>query len=112
MILSWLPSQGGWDDSYNPDGYDWETWMLANADWFDWLGTDATYELSGFVDPVVNHGGNSWIDGSFLFVDGVMTIPGIDPDSGLIAALLVVRADPGLEVGTYTIEVELIPVTA
>ncbi len=80
-----------------------------NEAWFDWLGTDATYELSGFESPIINHGGNSWTDGSHLFVNGVLTLPGIDPDPGIIAALLVVKADFGIEPGEYTIEVELKP---
>jgi hypothetical protein len=46
-----------------------------------------------------------------MLVNGVMTIPGVDPDPGLIASLLVVRADFGLEPGTYTIEVEFQPVS-
>ena len=94
---------------------DYVQWLINNnnPDWFDWLGTDATYEDSGFVDPIVNHGGNSFYNIDIIggtWANGVITIPGVDPDPGLIAALLVVRADPGLKLGTYTIKVELKPV--
>ena len=103
-----------WDEAYNPDNEGWKTWMLDNADWFDWIGTEA-YEDSGFENPVINDGTNSWdiydeVGG--IWENGVMTIPGINPDPGMIAALLVVRADPGLEIGEYTFKVELNPVTA
>jgi len=101
-----------WDDLYNPNGDDWETWMLANADWFDWIGTEV-YDDSGFESPIIDHNDNSWytydqVGGTWE--NGVMTLPGINPDPGLLAALLVVRADPGLTPGTYTVKVELNPV--
>lgn len=92
---------------------DYVQWLENNPDWFDWLGTDSTYELSGFESPIINHGGNSWFtieQAEGTWENGVMTLPGIDPAPGLFAALLVVRADPGIKLGTYTIEVELIPV--
>lgn len=85
-------------------------YLTNNPDWFDWLGTDATYELSGFVSPVINHGGNSWIDGSSMFVNGVLTLPETGVDPGLIAALVVIRADFGTLPGTYVIKVEFKPV--
>ena len=84
---------------------DYVLWLENNPDWFDWAGTDATYELSTFVSPVINHGGNSWMDVSSLFVNGVLTLPETGVDPGLIAALLVIRGDFGLAPGDYTIEV-------
>jgi hypothetical protein len=103
-----------YEESYNPSGDDWMTWMLNNADWFDWVGTE-TYELSGFESPVTNHAGNSWYtvtEAGGTWENGVLTLPGIDPDSGLLAALLVIRADFGVELGTYVVKVEINPVSA
>ncbi len=91
---------------------DYVQYLTNNPDWFDWAGTDATYELSGFVSPVINHGGDSWVGISSLFENGVLTLPTEGFEPGLFAALLVVRADLGVTPGTYTIEVELKPVPA
>lgn len=87
-------------------------WLENNADRFDWVGTDSTYELSGFESPIVNHNGNSWTDASPLFVDGVLTLPVVGVDPGIIAALLVIRADIALVPGDYEVKVEFIPVIA
>jgi len=102
-----------WDELYNPEAHNWETWMLANADWFDWVGTE-TYLESGFESPVIDHNENSWytyeqVGGTWE--NGVLTLPGINPDPGLLAALLVIRGDAGLTPGTYTVKVELNPTT-
>ncbi len=89
---------------------DYIQYLTNNPDWFDWLGTDSTYELSGFVSPVINHGGDSWIDGSSLFNEGVLTLPETGVDPGLFVALLVVRGDLSLDPGNYRIEVEFRPI--
>ena len=79
-----------------------------NEDWFDWVGIE-TYEESGFESSIVNHGGDSWMDVSAYLKDGVLTLPGVNPDSGLLAALLVIRADIALEPGEYTVQVDIVP---
>ncbi|KKM93120.1 hypothetical protein LCGC14_1211660 [marine sediment metagenome] len=93
---------------------DYVQWLTNNnnEDWFDWVGTD-TYENSGFVSPIVNHGGNSWYtieQAGGTYVNGVITLPETGVDPGLFAALLVVKADFGVTPGNYKIKVEFNPV--
>lgn len=84
---------------------DYVQYLTNNPDLFSWGGTDDDYIDSGFVSPV---NGNGWIPGSTFVVDGVLKFP-IGVDSGIIASLIAIRADFGLEPGNYTIEVEFKP---
>ncbi len=92
---------------------DYVQWLINNnnPDWFDWVGTES-YVESGFESPIVNHNDNSWYtidEVSGTYVDGVITLPETGVDPGIIAALLVIRADFGVIPGDYEIKVELIP---
>ena len=88
-------------------------WLENNPEYFDWIGNDADYDSSGFESPVEDTDDDSFhniIAVGGTWANGVMTLPETGVNSGLIAALLVVKADFGVTPGDYQIKVEFKPV--